>query len=54
MSFTQLWQPGYLCLIKKAAITQRGGSLSSRRGDAPGTEFAKPQGFKASTLWKEV
>lgn len=28
--------------------------FSSRIGVAPGTEFAKPQGFKASILWREM
>lgn len=54
MSFTQFWKPSNFCLFKKAAIMQRGGNLSSGIGVAPGTEFAKPQGFKASILWREV
>lgn len=52
MSFTQFWQPGHFCLLKKAAIMQIAGSLSCRTGVASGTEFARPQGFKVSILWK--
>lgn len=54
MSFTQFWQPGHFCLLKKAAMMQTAGSLSCRIGVAPGTEFARPQGFKVSILWQVV